>query len=147
MPPHTRCRIDEKGPDARKRGVARLRRTPVRRREWPDELTTQMGPYRRSPQTSNAFDVDDVGYLAYGGHDVVELGDVGDFDHEVVDAAAVVGDGDLGLRDVAVLAADRPRDLGEQTRAIAADVDGHADRSLRRLLDIPLDVDDSLPIE
>src|SRR6185436_13280561 len=53
----------------------------------------------------------------------------------------------LGLRDVAVLAADRPRDLGEQARAIAADVDGHTDRSLRGLLDIPLDVDDPLPIE
>src|SRR5205085_3841254 len=45
-------RGDEKGPDARKRGVARLRRTPVRRREWPDELTTQMGPYRRPAPTA-----------------------------------------------------------------------------------------------
>jgi hypothetical protein len=43
-------------------------------------LTTQMGPYRRSSQAADTFDVDDVGDFAYGSHDVVELGDVGDFE-------------------------------------------------------------------
>src|SRR5204863_7300913 len=37
----------EKGPDARRRGVGRLRRGPATSQGGPDEATKQMGPYRR----------------------------------------------------------------------------------------------------
>src|SRR5688500_3543445 len=103
-----------------------------------------MGPYRRSSEPAHAFDVDDVGNFAYGAHDLLQLREVGDFDHEVVDAAAIVRDGDLGFRDVAVLAADGAGDLGQQARTVAPDVHGDTDRPLARLLDVPLDVDDAL---
>src|SRR5204863_1760766 len=98
-------------------------------------------------EAAHPLDVDDVGNVADRGHDVLQLGEVGHFDDEVVDAAAVVGDGDLGLRDVAVLSTDGSGDLGQQAGTVAADVDGDTDRALRRLLDVPLHVDDALPIE
>src|SRR5213593_2801786 len=53
-------------------------------------------------ESSDALDVDDVPDLADRADDVLELEEVGDLDHEVVDAPAVVGDRDLGLGDVAV---------------------------------------------
>src|SRR2546423_9327245 len=71
-------RIGEKGPDARRRGATTEAHS-VCAAGRSDEATKQMGPYRRSSQTSYTFDVHDVGYFAYGGHDVLELLKVCDF--------------------------------------------------------------------
>src|SRR5437867_12032550 len=98
-------------------------------------------------EPSDALDVDDVSDFADGRHDVLELAEVGDLDDEVVDAAAVVGHGDLGLRDVAVASRDRARDLREETRSVLPDVDRDPDRPLGGLLDVPLDVDQPLPVQ
>src|SRR5436309_2124078 len=73
------------------RGVARARRAP----------RAATGPLANL-ESSDALDVDDVPDLADRADDVLELEEVGDLDHEVVDAPAVVGDRDLGLGDVAV---------------------------------------------
>src|SRR5581483_8071233 len=105
------------------------------------------GPAPAGSEPAHALDVDDVGDLADGAHDALEMGEVRHLHHEVVGAAAVVGDGHLGLRDVAVPRGDGPGDLGEEPRAVVADVDGDADRALRRLLDVPLDVDDALAVQ
>src|SRR2546422_8060122 len=78
-------------------------------------------------EPADALDVDDVPDLADRPDDVLELVKVGDLDHEVVDAPAVIGDGDLGLGDVAVTRRDRSGDLGQQSRAIPADIDGDLD--------------------
>src|SRR6266550_2141910 len=97
-------------------------------------------------EPSDALDVDDVSDFADLGHNVLELAEVGDLDDEVVDTAPVVGDGDLGLRDVAVARGDRAGDLRQEPRSVLADVDGDADRSLAGLLDVPLDVDEPLAV-
>src|SRR5262245_9477484 len=91
----------------------------------------------RSLEPSDALDVDDVFDFADLGDDVLELAQVGDLDDEVVDATAVVGHGDLGLRDVAVPRRDRARDLGQESRPVLADVDRDAYRPLAGLLHVP----------
>src|SRR5882724_4602470 len=102
---------------------------------------------RRALESSDALDVDDVPDVADGRDDVLELPEVGDLDDEVVDPAPVVGHRHLGLRDVAVAGRDRARDLGEEPRAVLADVDRDSNRPLARLLDVPLDVDQPLPVQ
>src|SRR5207237_3437082 len=82
-----------------------------------------------------------------GGDDVLELSEVGDLDDEVVDPAAIVGHGHLGLRDVAVAGRDGAGDLREEPGAILADIDRDADGPLAGLLDVPLDVDEPLAVE
>src|SRR5512132_3199926 len=93
-----------------------------------------MRPRRLEP--TDPFHVDHVGHVADGGHDLLQLPQVGDLDHEVVDAAAVVGHGDLGLGDVAVAGGDGTGDLGQEARAVVTDVDGDAHRTLGRLLHV-----------
>src|SRR5262245_3379468 len=106
------------------------------------------GPARlRALVPSHALDVDDVPDLADGLDDVLELADVGDLDDEVVDAAAIVGHGHLGLRDVAVSRRDGAGDLREEPRPVLADVDRDANRALAGLGYVPLDVDQPFPIE
>src|SRR5207245_11279964 len=88
----------------------------------------------------DALDVDDVPDLADRADDLLELVEVGDLDHEVIDAPTVVGHRDLGLGDVAVARRNRPGDLGQKPRAVPADVDGALHGPLRRLRDLPLDL-------
>src|SRR5438309_47164 len=95
----------------------------------------------------DALDVDDVPDLADRADDVLELVEVGDLDHEVVDTPTVVGHRDLGLGDVAVARRNRPGDLGQEPRAVPADVDGDLHGPLGGLRDVPLDVDEPLPVE
>src|SRR2546422_9886931 len=95
-------------------------------------------------EPADALDVDDVPDLAGRPDDVLELVKVGDLDHEGVGAPAGIGDGDLGLGDVAVTRRDRSGDLGQQSRAIPADIDGDLDGPLARLRHVPLDVDQPL---
>src|SRR5438105_4959340 len=106
----------------------------------------QLGP-RRTLEPSDALDVDDVPDVADGGHDVLELPEVGDLDDEVVDPTPVVGHRHLGLRDVAVARRDGARDLREEPGPVLADVDRDPDGSLAGLLDVPLDVDQPLSIQ
>src|SRR2546425_130027 len=101
----------------------------------------------RPLESSDALDVDDVFDFADRGEDVLELPEIGDFDDEVIDAAPVVGHGDLGLRDVAVAGRDRAGDLRQEPRSVLADVDRDPDRPLAGLLDVPLDVDQPLPVQ
>src|SRR2546422_8760984 len=102
---------------------------------------------RQALQPPDALDVDDVSDFADAGDDVLELSEVGDFDDEVVDTAAVVGHRHLGLRDVAVARRDRARDFREEAGPVLADVDRDPDRPLARLLDVPFDVDEPLPVQ
>src|SRR5262245_1633377 len=83
---------------------------------------------RKGSEASDALAVDDVAHGPDGGHDALQLLEIGDLDHEVVDALAVVGHHHLGLGDVAVLGRDRAGDLREQARPVAPDVDRDADR-------------------
>src|SRR5688572_20089269 len=100
-----------------------------------------MRRYRRSRRlkTADPLDVDDIANVADGAHDLLQLPEVLHLHHEVVDAAAVLGHGDLRLRDVAVARGDGARDLREQAGTVGADVDGDADGSRGGLFDVPLD--------
>src|SRR4030095_2138583 len=104
------------------------------------------GP-RAALEASDALDGGEGSGVANGSDDVLELPEVGDLDDEVVDPAAVVGHGDLGLRDVAVAGRDGAGDLREESRPVLADVDRDPDGPLARLFDVPLDVDQPLPVE
>src|SRR5438309_6435818 len=119
------------------------------RRVQGDLWLSEHRPCPASPllEPPDALDVDDVPDLADRADDVLELVEVGDLDHEVVDTPTVVGHRDLGLGDVAVARRNRPGDLGQEPRAVPADVDGDLHGPLGGLRDVPLDVDEPLPVE
>src|SRR5262245_31929176 len=96
---------------------------------------------------AETFDVDDVLDLADALHDVLQLVEVVDLDHEVVQAPSVLRDRDLGLGDVAAPRGDRAGDLREQAGAILANVDRDLDGPLRRLAVLPLDGQEPLLVE
>src|SRR5687767_10581080 len=106
---------------------------------------------RRELEAANALDVDDVGHFADGRHDLLQLMEVGDLDHEIVDPATIVGDLDLRLGDVAIPRGDGPGDLRQEPRPIAPDVDRDPHRTLGRLLSrlvaVPLHVHQPFTIE
>ena len=72
---------------------------------------------------------------------------VGHFHHEVVDALAVLGDGDFGLGDIPMPRRDGRRDLGQEPRTVAPDVDRDLHRTGRGLRHVPLHPDDPLLVQ
>src|SRR5690349_3175298 len=118
--------------------LSRKARGSRRRAEWTSDSNSGRVMRTARLETANALDVDDVLHLADRLHDLLQLVQILDLDHEVVEPLAVVGHRDLGLDDVALPGGDRGGDLGKQARAVAPDVDRNADRPLGRLRAVPL---------
>src|SRR5712692_3809732 len=95
-------------------------------------------------QPSDALDVHHVLHVPDAIYDALELLEILHLDDEVVEALAIVGDGDLGLDDVPLPRGNRSRDLGQEPRPVAPDVDGDLDRPLGGLPAVPLDGQEAL---
>src|SRR6185295_7189701 len=86
------------------------------------------GRSARGLEPPDTLDVEDVLDLANGLENGLELLEVLHLDHEMIDALAVVGDGDVRLGDIAVAGRDRGGDLGQEAGPVALDVHRDAHR-------------------